>query len=375
MLTRCFVVCIIVLAVLLGTYVGYQFYESRVESDELTAQQAPIQPNVDEGTEPSERTDLKKPLPKTDTVGLPAPKLVAGQQAYFLTPDGKKIPFRIPEGIEDSKVMKFPPGSFPELYAAFAKQGLRTEPLKLASSVSYHIDDIPEGETSGTYALKLMIAQGEGISMEAVEELIASGKLIIPSEDPVRFTEFSEYRKYLESIGTDAQTIAEIERRYRLLERRHRLLEEGAPPQIENGVFPPSVESNGEGESDQEQAVETLSDDLDTARDESTVPKAPLSPQEAIPKESPKSESDWAELLSQFGDGFAQGLDEDRLRWVAETLNRYGIEEGIRQIEAQDGPLAKRLRRNLEARDGRSSPRSLKPPPSGAQERPEKKAQ
>ena len=206
-----------------------------------------------------------------------------------------------------------------------------------------------------------------------VEKKMANGEIMMMSP--------TEHMEYLKSLGANAQVLAEIKRRsldvdaqvLAEIERRHKLLEGAPPPQIENGV-PPSVESNGEGESDQEQTVEALSDDLDTARDESTAPKDPLSPQEAIPKESPKSESDWAKLLSQSGDGFAQGLDEDRLRWVAETLNRYGIEEGIRRIEAKEEHLAKRLRRNLEARDGRGSRRSTKPSPSRAQERLQNKA-
>ena len=359
MLTRRFVLCIIALAVLLGTYVGYQFYESRVESDELTSKPNPIQSNVDEGTELSEGTDLKKLLRKADTVAPPPPKLVANQIAYILTRDGKKIPFRLPEGMAYSKVMNFPPGTFPELEDKIAELEGKVEPPKLAS-VRYHIDDIPEGETDRTYGTKLLIAKENGISIEEVEELMASGKIIVtyPSEDPVKFTEFSEYRKHLESLGIDAETIAE-------LERRHKLLEGAPPPQIENGVFPPSMESNGEGEPHQAAGAEMLPGDLDTARDDSTSPQEPLSPQEAIPKAFPKNESDWKVLFSQPGDDLAQGLDEEKSRWVAETLNRYGIEEGIRRIEAKDEHLAKRLRRNLETRDRRGALRSTKSPPSG----------
>jgi hypothetical protein len=353
MLTRRFVLCIIALALLLGAYVGYQFYESRVESDELISRPDAIQPNVAEGTELSEDADLRKPSPKADTVDLPPPKLVAGQMAYILTPDGKQIPFRIPEGMEDSKVMIFPPGTFPELED-------KVEPPKLAS-VRYHIDDIPEGETIETYGMKLSIAQGRGISIEEVEKKMANGEIMMMSP--------TEHMEYLKSLGANAQVLAEIERRSK------RLAEDERSLQIENGVFPPSVESNGGDELHQEQAVETLSGDFDTARDESTSPKEALSPSEAIPKEYPKSESDWAELLSQSGDDFAQGLDEDRLHWVAETLNRYGVEEGIRRIRAKDGQLADRLRRNLEKRDGRESRRSTKPPPSGNRKQPQGKAQ
>ena len=364
MLTRRFVLCIIALAVLLGTYVGYQFYESRVESDELTSKPNPIQSNADEGTELSEGTDFKKLSRKAHTVAPPRSKIVAGAMAYFLTPDGKQISFRVPEGmaegLKDSRVMNFPPGTFPELEDKISELKDKMEPPKNMISVRYHIDDIPEGETDRTYGTKLLIAKENGISIEEVEELMASGKIIVtyPSEDPVKFTEFSEYRKHLESLGIDAETIAE-------LERRHKLLEGAPPPQIENGVFPPSMESNGEGEPHQAEGAEMLPGDLDTARDDSTSPQEPLSPQEAIPKAFPKNESDWKVLFSQPGDDLAQGLDEEKSRWVAETLNRYGIEEGIRRREAKDEHLAKRLRRNLETRDRRGALRSTKSPPSG----------
>lgn len=196
MLTRRFVLCIIALALLLGAYVGYQFYESRVESDELISRPDAIQPNVAEGTELSEDADLRKPSPKADTVDLPPPKLVAGQMAYIL-PDGKQIPFRIPEGMEDSKVMIFPPGTFPELED-------KVEPPKLAS-VRYHIDDIPEGETIETYGMKLSIAQGRGISIEEVEKKMANGEIMMMSP--------TEHMEYLKSLGANAQVLAEIERR------------------------------------------------------------------------------------------------------------------------------------------------------------------
>ena len=367
MFTRSVMFYIIVLAVLLCTYVGYQLYESRVEIDELISspnaihsKTDAIQSKVDEGAEPPDRAGLRNSSPKASSVDETPQKPVTTGMAYRQTPDGKMIPFRIPEGMEYSETLIFPPGSITGDVGDIMKP--KPDFVRFYTTdntpVRFHRDDIPEGETSQTYGMKLSIAQEKGVSIEEVEKMMANGEIIVTDLEVVKFPEFSEYRKHLESLGIDAETIAEIE-------RRSKLLPEGEPPpQIENGVFPPPVESNGEEGPHQKQAVEMLSDDFDTARDKSTSPKETLSPPKTIPKASPKSESDWEKLLSQFGDDFAQGLDKDRLRWVAETLNRYGVEKGIRRIEARDKQLAQRLRRNLEKRDGRNSPRSTKPPSS-----------
>ena len=363
MFTRRVMFYIIVLAVLLCTYVGYQLYESRVEIDELISspnaihsKTDAIQSKVDEGAEPPDRAGLRNSSPKASSVDETPQKPVTTGMAYRQTPDGKMISFRIPEGMEYSETLIFPPGSIT------GDVGIKPKPNSVRfyttdnTPVRFHRDDIPEGETSQTYAIKLSFAQEKGVSIEEVEKMMANGEIIVTDLEVVKFTEFPA--AHLASLGLDPQMIAE-------LERRSKLLPEGEPPpQIENGVFPPPVESNGEDGPHQEQAVEMLSDDFDTVRDKSTSPKETLSPPKTIPKASLKSESDREKLRSQFGDDFAQGLDKDQLRWVTETLNRYGVEKGIRRIEARDKQLAQRLRRNLEKRDGRNSPRSTKPPSS-----------
>ena len=150
-------------------------------------------------------------------------------------------------------------------------------------------------------------------------------------------------------------------------------LPEDAPkPQtgFSQSVLEPSAPSRSEADSVFESVPggQTLPDDFDngspTSREETLDPPERSKPFEFNTARLPKSESDWEKLLAPEVPDLEKSLSEERVRWVTETLNRYGVEEGIRRIEAKDPSVAERIRRNLSKTSGRGSTSSANNPSS-----------
>ena len=148
--------------------------------------------------------------------------------------------------------------------------------------------------------------------------------------------------------------------------------EKGTPiPPKEAEITPPSEQSPT---AEREQVIEGTREETDKGEartvdsehpperksaDRSMPPKPPTEP--LTLDQLPKSEADWERLLTQPLDDLSKSLSEDGLRSVAETLNQYGVEEGIKRIEATDPALAQRLRQRLLS-NRRANPRQTTPP-------------
>ena len=139
---------------------------------------------------------------------------------------------------------------------------------------------------------------------------------------------------------------------------------EGPKPQI--GFSQNELELSASGSSSEADSVresvlggQTLPDGFDNlapkSREETLGQPERPKPSEFNPARLPKSASDWEKLLAPEVPDLERSLSQERVGWVTETLNRYGVEEGMRRIEAKDPSVAERIRRHLSKTSGRGS--------------------
>lgn len=122
--------------------------------------------------------------------------------------------------------------------------------------------------------------------------------------------------------------------------------------QISDSVDITVLESNNDGAPSQAEVMPHSEQERDdeprpSPPEENRPPKTPA-PKPLTFDELPKSEADWERFLSESPlSELENRLSEDGLQSVAKTLTQYGVEEGLKRIEAKDPALAEQVRQRM----------------------------